>query len=139
MHRISIIAETEEYPEHQNKLFIRIEYYSSWGLVMFINTRSLRYSDSQFVSQNETLGWKENIKCETLSLGSDGNVPSLFPTADAIDYDKFYASVQQIFGPEVKNQDVKCFYRKLCNNPDAAFDWCEVLALCAHNSKPWSY
>lgn len=139
MHRISIIAETEEYPEHQNKLFILIEYYSSWGLVMFINTRSLRYSDSQFISQNETLGWKVNIKCETLSLESDGNVPSLFPTAEAIDYDKFYASVQQIFGPEVKNQDVKCFYRKLCNNPDADFDWCEVLALCAHNSKPWSY
>ncbi|XP_028611118.1 WD repeat-containing protein 64 [Grammomys surdaster] len=48
------------------------------------------------------------------------------PKEDAIDYDKFYTSVQQIFGPEVKNQDVKCFYRKLCNNPDASFDWCEI-------------
>uniref|UniRef100_Q9D565-3 Isoform 3 of WD repeat-containing protein 64 n=1 Tax=Mus musculus TaxID=10090 RepID=Q9D565-3 len=48
------------------------------------------------------------------------------PKEDSIDYDKFYTSVQQIFGPEVKNQDVKCFYRKLCNNPDAAFDWCEI-------------
>ncbi|XP_057626751.1 WD repeat-containing protein 64 [Chionomys nivalis] len=48
------------------------------------------------------------------------------PKEDAIDYDKFYATVQQIFGPEVKNQDVKCFYRKICNNPDATFDWCEI-------------
>nr|XP_030724448.1 WD repeat-containing protein 64 isoform X2 [Globicephala melas] len=45
---------------------------------------------------------------------------------DAIDYDKFYATVQELFGPEVKNQDVKCFYRKLCNNPDASIDWCEI-------------
>ncbi|ELK02293.1 WD repeat-containing protein 64 [Pteropus alecto] len=44
---------------------------------------------------------------------------------DVIDYDKFYAAVQELFGPEVKNQDVKCFYRKLCNNPDAPMDWCE--------------
>ncbi|XP_012785922.2 WD repeat-containing protein 64 isoform X1 [Ochotona princeps] len=45
---------------------------------------------------------------------------------DAIDYDKFYASVQELFGPDLKNQDVKCFYRKLCNNPDAPRDWCEI-------------
>uniref|UniRef100_G1U5Z9 WD repeat domain 64 n=1 Tax=Oryctolagus cuniculus TaxID=9986 RepID=G1U5Z9_RABIT len=45
---------------------------------------------------------------------------------DAIDYDKFYASVQELFGPEVKNQDVKYFYRKLCNDPDAPIDWCEI-------------
>ncbi|XP_016051531.1 PREDICTED: WD repeat-containing protein 64 [Miniopterus natalensis] len=46
--------------------------------------------------------------------------------ADMIDYEKFYAAVQALFGPEVKNQDVKCFYRKLCNNPDAPTDWCEI-------------
>ncbi|XP_058165465.1 WD repeat-containing protein 64 [Dasypus novemcinctus] len=45
---------------------------------------------------------------------------------DAIDYDKFYAAVQELFGPDVKNQDVKCFYRKLCNNPNASMDWCEI-------------
>ncbi|XP_008062086.1 WD repeat-containing protein 64, partial [Carlito syrichta] len=45
---------------------------------------------------------------------------------DAIDYDKFYASVQELFGPEVKNQDVKCYYRKLCNSPEASIDWCEI-------------
>ncbi|KAB0377040.1 hypothetical protein FD755_011484 [Muntiacus reevesi] len=46
---------------------------------------------------------------------------------DAIDYDKFYKMVQELFGPEVKSQDVKCFYRKLCNNPDASIDWCECV------------
>ncbi|XP_004690835.1 PREDICTED: WD repeat-containing protein 64 [Condylura cristata] len=45
---------------------------------------------------------------------------------DVIDYDKFYGAVKELFGPEVKNQDVKCFYRKLCNNPDASVDWCEI-------------
>ncbi|XP_037366177.1 WD repeat-containing protein 64 isoform X2 [Talpa occidentalis] len=45
---------------------------------------------------------------------------------DAIDYEKFYGMVKELFGPEVKNQDVKCFYRKLCNNPDASIDWCEI-------------
>nr|KAF6400138.1 WD repeat domain 64 [Molossus molossus] len=43
-----------------------------------------------------------------------------------IDYEKFYAAVQELFGPEVKNHDVKCFYRKLCNNPDVPPDWCEI-------------
>uniref|UniRef100_A0A8D1UUC8 WD repeat domain 64 n=1 Tax=Sus scrofa TaxID=9823 RepID=A0A8D1UUC8_PIG len=45
---------------------------------------------------------------------------------DVIDCDKFYATIQELFGPEVKSQDVKCFYRKLCNNPDASIDWCEI-------------
>ncbi|KAI5179931.1 Wd Repeat-Containing Protein 64 [Manis pentadactyla] len=53
------------------------------------------------------------------------NVLVLCYNADAIDYDKFYAAIQELFGPEVKNQDVKCFYRKLCNNPHASMDWCE--------------
>ncbi|XP_029790684.1 WD repeat-containing protein 64 isoform X1 [Suricata suricatta] len=45
---------------------------------------------------------------------------------DAIDYDKFHTAVKELFGPEVKNQDVKCFYRKLCNSPDVPIDWCEI-------------
>ncbi|XP_029790685.1 WD repeat-containing protein 64 isoform X2 [Suricata suricatta] len=45
---------------------------------------------------------------------------------DAIDYDKFHTAVKELFGPEVKNQDVKCFYRKLCNSPDVPIDWCEM-------------
>ena len=59
--------------------------------------------------------------------------------ADAIDYDKFYKMVQELFGLEVKSQDVKCFYRKLCNNPDASIDWCEVSTFLVCNRKSWYY
>ncbi|XP_040595092.1 WD repeat-containing protein 64 isoform X2 [Mesocricetus auratus] len=62
----------------------------------------------------------------TTAQKKDERAGLFIPKEDAIDYDKFYATVQQLFGPEVKNQDVKCFYRKLCNNPDASFDWCEI-------------
>ncbi|XP_045672571.1 WD repeat-containing protein 64 [Phyllostomus hastatus] len=48
------------------------------------------------------------------------------PKEDMIDYEKFYGAVQELFGSEVKNQDVKYFYRKLCHNPDAPTDWCEI-------------
>ncbi|XP_060048022.1 WD repeat-containing protein 64 [Erinaceus europaeus] len=50
---------------------------------------------------------------------------------EAIDYDKFYAKVQELFGPDVKSQDVKCFYRKLCNNLDPSIDWCEIFGYYA--------
>ncbi|XP_051004232.1 WD repeat-containing protein 64 isoform X1 [Acomys russatus] len=62
----------------------------------------------------------------TTAQKKDERAGLFIPKEDAIDYDKFYATVQQLFGPEVKNQDVKGFYRKLCNNPDASFDWCEI-------------
>ncbi|XP_007481615.1 WD repeat-containing protein 64 isoform X1 [Monodelphis domestica] len=45
---------------------------------------------------------------------------------DFIDYDRFYTAVWDLFGPEIKAQDVKSFYRKLSNNPDAPIDWCEI-------------
>ncbi|KYO23820.1 WD repeat-containing protein 64 [Alligator mississippiensis] len=43
-----------------------------------------------------------------------------------IDYDKFCATVQTLFGPEVKDQDVKAFFRKISNNPDGKIEWCEI-------------
>lgn len=67
------------------------------------------------------------------SLEFHNNVLALYYNTDVIDYDKFYAAVQELFGPEVKNQDVKCFYRKLCNNPDAPMDWCEVVTFHVYN------
>ncbi|KAM9156359.1 WD repeat-containing protein 64 [Pangshura tecta] len=45
---------------------------------------------------------------------------------DQIDYDKFYETVQTLFGPEVKDQDVKTFFRKISNNPDGRIEWCEI-------------
>ncbi|XP_066479167.1 WD repeat-containing protein 64 [Tiliqua scincoides] len=46
--------------------------------------------------------------------------------AEEMDYDKFYAAVQALFGPDVKTQDVKTFYRKISNNPDGRMEWCEI-------------
>lgn len=43
-----------------------------------------------------------------------------------MDYEKFCAAAQALFGPEVKPQDVKTFYRKISNNPDVRTEWCEV-------------
>ncbi|MBZ3871580.1 WD repeat-containing protein 64 [Sciurus carolinensis] len=62
---------------------------------------------------------------QTAAQKRDEKAGLFFPKEEVIDYDKFYASVLELFGPEVKNQDVKCFYRKLCNKPDASMDWCE--------------
>uniref|UniRef100_F6YSY2 WD repeat domain 64 n=1 Tax=Ornithorhynchus anatinus TaxID=9258 RepID=F6YSY2_ORNAN len=50
----------------------------------------------------------------------------LIKNEDIIDYDKFYQTVRALFGPEVKSQDVKAFYRKISNNPEAPIDWCEI-------------
>lgn len=62
-------------------------------------------------------------------LGFYDNVFALSYLAEMMDYEKFYGAVQDLFGSEVKNQDVKYFYRKLCHNPDAPTDWCEVVAV----------
>ncbi|KAJ6664662.1 hypothetical protein lerEdw1_006235 [Lerista edwardsae] len=45
---------------------------------------------------------------------------------EEMDYDKFFAAVQDLFGPDVKAQDVKTFYRKISNNPDGRTEWCEI-------------
>ncbi|XP_021246533.1 WD repeat-containing protein 64 isoform X2 [Numida meleagris] len=45
---------------------------------------------------------------------------------DEIDYDKFYRTTQTLFGPEVKEHNVKAFFRKISNNPDARTEWCEI-------------
>ncbi|NWQ98026.1 WDR64 protein, partial [Burhinus bistriatus] len=45
---------------------------------------------------------------------------------DEIGYDKFYTTTQTIFGPEVKDRNVKAFFRKISNNLDARTEWCEI-------------
>ncbi|NXC40981.1 WDR64 protein, partial [Penelope pileata] len=45
---------------------------------------------------------------------------------DEIDCDKFYRTTQAIFGPEVKDHNVKTFFRKISNNLDAKTEWCEI-------------
>ncbi|KAK2527045.1 Wdr64 [Columba livia] len=45
---------------------------------------------------------------------------------EMIDYDKFYTTTQTLFGPEVKDHNVKAFFRKINNNLDARTEWCEI-------------
>ncbi|XP_063147117.1 WD repeat-containing protein 64 [Candoia aspera] len=45
---------------------------------------------------------------------------------EGMDYDKFFDAVKSLFGPDVKAQDVKTFYRKISNNPDGQTEWCEI-------------
>nr|XP_025958323.1 WD repeat-containing protein 64 [Dromaius novaehollandiae] len=45
---------------------------------------------------------------------------------DEIDYDKFYETVQALFGPEIKDCNVKAFFRKISSNLDAKTEWCEI-------------
>ncbi|XP_026525089.1 WD repeat-containing protein 64 [Notechis scutatus] len=45
---------------------------------------------------------------------------------EGMDYEKFFDAVVSLFGPDVKAQDVKTFYRKISNNPDMRTEWCEI-------------
>ncbi|XP_075604911.1 WD repeat-containing protein 64 [Balearica regulorum gibbericeps] len=45
---------------------------------------------------------------------------------EKIDYDKFYKTTRALFGPEVKDHNVKAFFRKISNNLDARTEWCEI-------------
>uniref|UniRef100_A0A8C2TS83 WD repeat-containing protein 64 n=2 Tax=Coturnix japonica TaxID=93934 RepID=A0A8C2TS83_COTJA len=45
---------------------------------------------------------------------------------DEIDYDEFYRTTLTLFGPDVKEHNVKVFFKKICNNPDASTEWCEI-------------
>ncbi|NXX82802.1 WDR64 protein, partial [Urocolius indicus] len=45
---------------------------------------------------------------------------------DEIDYDKFYGTTKTLFGPEVKDHNVKAFFRKISNNLDARTEWCGI-------------
>ncbi|KFP20839.1 WD repeat-containing protein 64, partial [Egretta garzetta] len=45
---------------------------------------------------------------------------------DEIDYDKFYTTTQALFGPEVKDHNIKAFFRKISHNLDARTEWCEI-------------
>ncbi|NXP12252.1 WDR64 protein, partial [Thinocorus orbignyianus] len=45
---------------------------------------------------------------------------------DEIDYDKFYTTTKTIFGPEIKDYNIKTFFRKISSNPHARTEWCEI-------------
>ncbi|XP_054334928.1 WD repeat-containing protein 64 isoform X7 [Pongo pygmaeus] len=78
----------------------------------------------------------EKLVEQTAAQKRDERAGLFIHKEDAIGYDKFYASVQKLFGPDVKNQDVKRFYRKLCNNTDASADWCEIFGYFSSEEDP---
>ncbi|XP_052769281.1 WD repeat-containing protein 64-like isoform X3 [Mya arenaria] len=41
-------------------------------------------------------------------------------------YDQFCDAIRQLFGPDIKNHDLKALYRKISTNPDAKVDWSEL-------------
>ncbi|KAM6279685.1 LOW QUALITY PROTEIN: WD repeat-containing protein 64 [Porphyrio hochstetteri] len=45
---------------------------------------------------------------------------------DEIDYDKFYKTTQTLFGTEVKDYNVKAFFRKISNKLDTRTEWHET-------------
>ncbi|XP_069890358.1 WD repeat-containing protein 64 isoform X1 [Dipodomys merriami] len=78
----------------------------------------------------------ENLVELTAAQKREERAGLFIPKEEVIDCDKFYELVQQFFGPEVKNQDVKCFYRKLCNKPNASIDWCEIFGYFSTEEDP---
>ncbi|NXD79980.1 WDR64 protein, partial [Halcyon senegalensis] len=57
---------------------------------------------------------------------------------DEIDYDTFYTITQALFGPEVKDHNVKAFFRKISNNLDAKAEWCEIFGYFTGESEAMS-
>ncbi|XP_068920605.1 WD repeat-containing protein 64 [Petaurus breviceps papuanus] len=88
--------------------------------------------DKQSIVTNELNNFTDALKQfgklveTTVIQKKEGRLGLHVKNEDTIDYEKFYESVLELFGPEIKSQDVKSFYRKLNNNPDAPVDWCEI-------------
>ncbi|NWU60668.1 WDR64 protein, partial [Pterocles burchelli] len=53
---------------------------------------------------------------------------------DEIDYDKFYTTTKTLFGPEVKDLNIKAFFRKISNNLDATTEWSEIFGYFIEDS-----
>ncbi|XP_010640959.1 WD repeat-containing protein 64 [Fukomys damarensis] len=98
--------------------------------------RSLSF---QIYSFRVALNKFENLVEQIAAQKRDERAGLLIRKEDVIDYDKFYASVQELFDIEMKSQDVKCFYRKLCKNPDAPIDWCEIFGYFSAEADSLAY
>ncbi|XP_006761405.1 PREDICTED: WD repeat-containing protein 64 [Myotis davidii] len=90
----------------------------------------------QVVSFKIALKGFERLVERTAAQKKDEKAGLFTQKEDMINYEKFFAEVQDLFGMEVKNQDVKCFYRKLCNNPDVPTDWCEIFGYYSSEEDP---
>ncbi|KAM9259098.1 LOW QUALITY PROTEIN: WD repeat-containing protein 64 [Cariama cristata] len=53
-------------------------------------------------------------------------------------YSKFCTTTQAVFGPEVKDHNVKAFFRKICNRLDGRTEWCEIFGCFVRESDAMS-
>uniref|UniRef100_A0A286X930 WD repeat domain 64 n=1 Tax=Cavia porcellus TaxID=10141 RepID=A0A286X930_CAVPO len=90
------------------------------------DTKEKRPLSLQVYNFRAALSKFEKLVEQVAAYKRDERAGLIIQKEDVIDYDKFYASVQELFDIELKSQDVKCFYRKLCKDPDAPIDWCEI-------------
>ncbi|EHB09986.1 WD repeat-containing protein 64, partial [Heterocephalus glaber] len=93
----------------------------------------------QIYSFRVALNKFENLVEQIAAQKRDERAGLFIRKEDVIDYDKFYVSVQELFDIEMKSQDVKYFYRKLCKNPDAPIDWCEIFGYFAAEADSLAY
>jgi len=45
---------------------------------------------------------------------------------DNVSFEDFRDSIRELFGADVRSQDIKLIYQKISTNPDAKYDWSEV-------------
>ena len=46
--------------------------------------------------------------------------------AENVRFEDFCDTVRELFGAEVRTQDIKHVFQKISTNPDAKYDWFEV-------------
>ena len=63
----------------------------------------------------------------------------LFFFSENLRYDQFCDAIRQLFGSDIKNQDLKALYRKISTNPDAKVDWSEVSVWFQYNKESWRF
>ncbi|KAM6166248.1 WD repeat-containing protein 64 [Erethizon dorsatum] len=102
-------------------------------------TKDKRSLSVQIYSFRMALNRFEKLVEQVAAQKRDERAGLFIQKEDVIDYDKFYASVQELFDIEMKSQDVKCFYRKLCKNPHASIDWCEIFGYFSAEADSLAY
>ena len=50
----------------------------------------------------------------------------IFTSTENLRFDAFCDDIRNIFGTDIRSQDLKAVFRKITTNPDAKVDWSEV-------------
>lgn len=57
--------------------------------------------------------------------------------SESLRYDQFSEEIRRLFGPTVRNQELKTLYRKITSNPEAQIDWSEVFSIFKPKDGGW--